>query len=310
MNNANHKSKCAVCRTTNREGNVVRERFDTTLCDWCALTEEGDVSFVRARVGDPLTDQEALVKRARLVPGYPLIPWKVLKEFRGVNPSIGRAADFEWDTKFKRGVEFGSNWKDYILEYTGVVTKKRSQPITYLETPGALSQLFNSWFGPHSRNPKKLVTFFRFRVFHKDTLGYIESVWTQPVTGTPQIDIRNVQFARSKAERDKLFRGVNLVSSLVAAMKGGRQKNSGFVNSNNAEEFVREIVEIGKRVKNRPVTVCEVAKELKGKYGIALPSATQKEAARKGIARGIKEYNPSWTWRDNVLPLIKSGQSL
>lgn len=310
MNNATHNSKCAVCRTTNRRGNVVRERFGTNICDWCALTR-GDASFVRARVGDPLADRERLVRQVRLVPDVCFVPWTVHSATLSQIFSIGHAADFEWDTRFKSGVEFGRRWKDYVVEDTGVVIEEMSQPISNLAPPGKLSQLLDGWLSPHSSNPKKLVMFFRFRVFLKDTLAYIESIWALPMTGTPQVDIRNVQFARSTTELDKLFRGVNLVLHLAAELKGGRQKNSGIVNSNNANDFIREIVRIGKRVRENEgrVTLYDVAREL-GRlrvYGISLRDPGEKGTARKAIARAIKQYDPSWTWRDNIRPLIGSG---
>src|SRR5438128_1797048 len=107
-------STCAECGATNQDSNVVRERFDTELCDWCALSK-GDYSFIRKRAGKTLLDREVLVTRIQLVPGTDFLPWEHLKSIPGCDLAVGHAEDFEWDTKIE------TIGKDCIRECTGVV---------------------------------------------------------------------------------------------------------------------------------------------------------------------------------------------
>lgn len=89
----------------------------------------------------------------------------------------------------------------------------------------------------------------------------------------------------------------------------GRPKG-GIVNESNKKEAfdfllsrARAVHSYGQLSKHR------VARAFGGNYNIRADgySCIDKCAGCKAIDRLIKQYNPEWTWRDNVLPLIKGS---
>jgi hypothetical protein len=108
-----------------------------------------------------------------------------------------------------------------------------------------------------------------------------------------------------RAETDILQRVSPLLFNLERESQAGRSEKK------ISPSFKDFIIEKGRMVwssNNGEVTKHGVARVCGGVYGISALGNTCSGGCHgcKAIDRNIKRYNPTWTWRENILPLIEA----
>jgi len=112
-----------------------------------------------------------------------------------------------------------------------------------------------------------------------------------------------------KIEAD-LLQGINVGSdrqrdspmSETERVQGKRNQNSIMILS--------EMIRHGRRqhAQGDSVDMYTVARAMNGRFGLSYRDDYQKDAIRQRITRLIKDYDHTWTWRANLLPLIRSDK--
>jgi hypothetical protein len=172
------------------------------MCSWCSM-KKGGSSFISDRVLDDLADKKIIVSLLRLVKeGEPESDSK---------EDLKVLSDFEWYEYDKEGKEFGDEWQDYHIRYTGVLFGEKKDPAENIKISAPL------WLIWHPEDSTKLVWIFRSWVFYKNSLAFAEILQNNLVK--VKESIQNAQRINTKAELEKVWKGFQLFREL--------KKNSG-----------------------------------------------------------------------------------
>jgi hypothetical protein len=272
------------------------------LCSWCALFR-GDMTFIRDRTPGSEQDRKILTTQLNLVKREGLYP--TTEEFERERREIPEV-DYIHFPRHKKDIidkflrykseDIDFNREKFFIRYTGYVwrTYKESPPEDLFDTPYLLIE--------HPNDPLKIVMICRMQFFNKSCQGYVETLW-QPWPRS--LNFINLNPKNVRAETEILQQVSPLIFNIERESQAGRGEKKG------SYSIIEFIVEKGRMVwssNNGEVTKHSVARACGGRYGISAEGNRCNGGCHgcKAIDRNIKRYNPTWTWRENILPLIEA----
>jgi hypothetical protein len=215
------------------------------------------------------------------------------------------------------GTHYNPRFRNYSVEYFGIgIDPDELSPHELAEgnLGGGCIQFYRPGKGLFGFGSIRILCAWLCRVRSIKTRLTLEKIW-DPVFGWQTMigNFDEVPLRHRKKELElsaqtatitiHLERGA-IVPKLHLISKGGRPDDSGFVVEENKEKAIQFVIEKGRYIYTLTgeVSKLDVARACTGRYGI-----TSGQAGCKAIDRIIKKCNPSWTWRNYVLPRIKES---
>jgi hypothetical protein len=201
----------------------------------------------------------------------------------------------------------GNRFEDYQVEFFGIIAN--SEPYDPDEIDCSI--VYEKFDLEHKKSaPKKFAHIWLWRARWGNTKAVYEETW-HPKQGWTAA-IRDIHFVEERfRERTckQLLKGRFLIREAIKIMNGGRPENTGMITEENKWEALDHIIEIGIKiyVRENRVYKHDIARESRRyDYGISNERMECNGCAGcKQIDRVIKQCNPTWTWRDDILPRIK-----
>jgi hypothetical protein len=176
----------------------------------CITKRRGDFIRKRGGIDDNYEGLQILIKQLRLTdkknPGYPTV-----EEWEELAKDVKR---FEWFIDAQLGKDFGNEWKDYHLTYTGVVIAEYEKP-----KPEGVEPMPYAWLIWHPKDERKLVWICQIRIRYRLSLAYLEIKYQD--SSKPNVTLTNAWKVRRQDELLKVWKGLELFRK--TQKRGGRQ---------------------------------------------------------------------------------------
>jgi len=243
-------------------------KLNQYLCDWCLLSKNEDENrFIKTRIGDA-PDYTGLD-----LPGDENLKWRSVR-------LLGHA--------------FGDKWKDYLVQYVGLVRHKFRKPTSPDEAKKKLfgkklSHLFLSII----HDGVWVIEVRRIRIFYKFTRAYLDIRYTHQHTNPPHVDLINVEYIQTlnafNTQAKKLWEALAL-----RALVEVHSFDEGEVFKENLDKAIRKVLEGG----NDPKQELIAAMLKLGRWGVG--DSGKRQLRRRCDSYGINYKERVRYWRSRV----------
>jgi len=238
------------------------------LCDWCLLAKkENKNRFIKTRIRDAL-------------------------DYKGLD--LPDAENLEWRSVNLLGYAFGEKWKEYLIQYVGLVRHKFEKPTSPDEAKKELmgkklSHLFLSII----HDDIWVIEVRRIRIFYKFTMAYMDIRYTHQHTNPPQVDLINVEYIQTlkafNTQAKKLWEALAL-RALVEARSFDEEE----LFRENLDKAIRSVLEGS----NDPKQELIAAMLKLGRWGVG-------DSGKRQLRRRCKSYGIDYKervryWRSRV----------
>lgn len=161
--------------------------FKQYLCDWClSVKSNNEISFIKTRIGDALDDE-------------------------GLN--VAETTKPKWYSTVEPGNVYGDEWKEYLIQYIGLVRHRFRKPIPVDEAKQKLKNKLAPLFLIILYN-NRAIEVRRIRIFYKFSMAYVDIRYVWGHTNPPHVALINVEHVKNlrafNAQAKKLWTGLRL----------------------------------------------------------------------------------------------------